>query len=470
MYQREKTIWMKHWDFMLLDVLCLQAAYVLAFIIRHGIKMPYSIAEYRNLGFIMILVEICLAFFMENYKDIIHRGYFEEFKKTFILVSIVSLVLFAYLFVTKTSKIYSRMVLGTMWGIGICLTWIARLLWKKVVRKQMVNKARLQRMVLISTKERVRETLKVIQSKKYKDFYVSGILLSGKDISEKEIDEIPVIGSPEEANQILKSMVVDEVFLDLPAELDITEKIRRECDEMGITSHLNLGQVSKTEGHVIVENYAEHMVLTSSIKFAEPRQIFLKRVMDIAGGLVGIVITLILTVILGPIIYIQSPGPIFFSQERVGRNGRKFKIYKFRSMYPDAEERKKELMKQNKMQGLMFKMDNDPRIIPIGRFIRKTSLDEFPQFFNVLKGDMSLVGTRPPTVDEYEQYEMHHKARLAAKPGLTGMWQVSGRSDIVDFEEVVRLDKKYISEWNIGLDLRILLKTIQIVFTGKGSV
>ena len=212
------------------------------------------------------------------------------------------------------------------------------------------------------------------------------------------------------------------------------------------------------------------MVITSSISFADPRQLMLKRGMDILGGIVGIILTALITVIFAPIIYIQSPGPIFFSQERVGRNGRKFKIYKFRSMYPDAEERKKELMAQNKMQGLMFKMDNDPRIIPIGHFMRKTSLDEFPQFFNVLKGDMSLVGTRPPTVDEYEQYEQHHKARLAAKPGLTGMWQVSGRSDIVDFEEVVELDKKYITGWNIGLDFKILFQTVKIVITGKGSV
>ena len=192
--------------------------------------------------------------------------------------------------------------------------------------------------------------------------------------------------------------------------------------------------------------------------------------MDIGGGIVGIIFTAVLTVILGPIIYIQSPGPIFFSQERVGKNGRKFRIYKFRSMYPDAEKRKKELMEKNKMQGFMFKMDNDPRVTPIGKFIRKTSLDEFPQFFNILKGDMSLVGTRPPTVDEYEQYERHHKVRLAAKPGLTGLWQVSGRSDIVDFEEVVALDKKYIEEWNIGLDLKILCQTVKVVVTGKGSI
>ena len=139
-------------------------------------------------------------------------------------------------------------------------------------------------------------------------------------------------------------------------------------------------------------------------------------------------------------------------------------------MYADAEERKKELMEQNEMDGLMFKMTDDPRITKIGKFIRKTSLDELPQFWNVLKGDMSLVGTRPPTVDEFEQYEGYHKRRLSMTPGLTGVWQVSGRSDITDFEEVVRLDTEYIENWSIGLDCKILLKTVGSVLKSEGSV
>ena len=208
-------------------------------------------------------------------------------------------------------------------------------------------------------------------------------------------------------------------------------------------------------------------------------QLILKRIMDICGGLVGCILTGIIFLFVAPAIYIKSPGPIFFSQYRVGKNGRKFKIYKFRSMYMDAEERKKELMKQNRVSdGLMFKMENDPRVIgsekgpgkEIGNFIRKTSLDEFPQFFNVLKGDMSLIGTRPPTVDEWEKYELHHRARLAIKPGLTGMWQVSGRSDITDFEEVVRLDTQYIAEWSFMLDIKILFRTVLIVLGQKGSM
>ena len=182
-------------------------------------------------------------------------------------------------------------------------------------------------------------------------------------------------------------------------------------------------------------------------------------------------LTGIIFIFVAPIIYIKSPGPIFFKQVRIGKNGKKFNIYKFRSMYMDAEERKKELMAQNDIKdGMMFKMDNDPRIIKgIGNFIRDYSLDEFPQFWNVLIGDMSLVGTRPPTVDEWEKYEMHHRSRLAFKPGLTGMWQVSGRSDITDFEEVVELDTKYIAEWCLKLDIEILVKTVMVVFRGSGA-
>lgn len=127
-------------------------------------------------------------------------------------------------------------------------------------------------------------------------------------------------------------------------------------------------------------------------------------------------------------------------------------------------------MEKNEMEGFMFKMEEDPRVFGVGKFMRKYSIDELPQFWNVLKGDMSLVGTRPPTEDEFEQYELHHKARLGIRPGLTGMWQVSGRSDIKDFEEIVALDTQYISNWSLGMDLRILLRTVVVVLTGKGSL
>ncbi|MBQ8166209.1 MAG: sugar transferase, partial [Lachnospiraceae bacterium] len=164
----------------------------------------------------------------------------------------------------------------------------------------------------------------------------------------------------------------------------------------------------------------------------------------------------------------DSPGPIFFKQKRVGKGGRYFNIYKFRSMYADAEDKKKELEEANEMSGLMFKVTNDQRITKVGKFLRKSSIDELPQFVNVLKGDMSLVGTRPPTIDEFRQYQGHHRRRLTMKPGITGMWQAYGRNTVTDFEDVVKMDLQYIDNWSLTLDVKILIKTIITVLKEGG--
>ena len=253
--------------------------------------------------------------------------------------------------------------------------------------------------------------------------------------------------------------------------------------QTGRTLHFDLDGLAEISSPAYVESFSGRTVITTSMKVVAPGKLFIKRLMDIAGGLVGIILTGIVSIFIVPAIKIADPGPAFFSQERIGKNGRRFKIYKFRSMYMDAEERKKELMKQNRVKdGMMFKLEWDPRIIGtkklpdgtikkgIGNIIRDFSLDEFPQFFNVLKGDMSLVGTRPPTVDEWEKYDLHHRARLATKPGITGMWQVSGRSNITDFEDVVKLDRQYIAEWNFALDIKILFKTVLVVFKRDGAM
>lgn len=195
----------------------------------------------------------------------------------------------------------------------------------------------------------------------------------------------------------------------------------------------------------------------------------LKRFIDIIGAIVGLIISAPIILLVAVPLLLESRGGLFFKQQRVGRNGRLFYMYKLRSMYANAEQRKKEFEEKNHMQGLMFKMDNDPRITKVGRFIRKFSIDELPQFYNVLRGDMSLVGTRPPTLDEFEQYSSHHKRRLSMRPGITGLWQVSGRSQIEDFEEVVRLDCQYIDNWSPSLDIKILFKTLGVVFTGHGA-
>ena len=191
---------------------------------------------------------------------------------------------------------------------------------------------------------------------------------------------------------------------------------------IGMVVHIYMEQYFQNLPNREQERISDMNVMTCFNREIPMWMIFMKRLMDLAGGLVGVILSIIIGIVIGPMIYLKSPGPVLFSQIRIGKNGRRFRIYKFRSMYMDAEKRKKELMEQNKIKGQMFKIDNDPRIIPgIGHFIRKYSLDEFPQFFNVLKGDMSLVGTRPPTVDEYENYEFYHNKRLSMKPGLTGL-------------------------------------------------
>nr|MCR5094033.1 sugar transferase [Lachnospiraceae bacterium] len=218
-----------------------------------------------------------------------------------------------------------------------------------------------------------------------------------------------------------------------------------------------------------MDDFRGYNVLTYSMERVSYKRLFIKRLIDILGGLVGLILTGILTLFIAPAIKLDSPGPVFFSQIRIGKNGRRFRIYKFRSMYRDAEERKKELEARNEMQGPIFKMENDPRITKVGSFLRKTSLDEFPQFLNVFKGDMSLVGTRPPTEEEFAQYNEHYRRRLSMTPGLTGLWQISGRSDIPDFDEVVRLDLEYIDNWSLTEDFKILVRTVGVVLFGRGA-
>lgn len=189
---------------------------------------------------------------------------------------------------------------------------------------------------------------------------------------------------------------------------------------------------------------------------------WVKRVIDVVGAVVGLGITAVLFVPIAVAIKLDSPGPIFFSQTRCGLMGRRFKVWKFRSMCVDAEARKAEV--QNQAEGAIFKNDNDPRVTKVGRFLRRTSLDELPQFWNVLKGDMSLVGTRPPTAEEVERYEVPQWQRLDVKPGMTGEWQVSGRSQVRKFEDIINLDLRYQQNWSLMYDLKLILKTILILF------
>lgn len=482
MYRKKGRGWTKHVDFMLLDVLCLQLAFIVSYIFRFGADNPYTDNDYRTLAIAFLFIDFFVEIVSDSFKNVLKRGYFDEFIATCKHVVLVELVATFYLFTTQMGSVYSRISYYIMVPVYIVIAYTARLLWKRVLQKQEFNSEK-KSLLIIAPEMILRETLQAVSQNRLGYSKIMAVSLD-TDLKGKVICGIPVVADKKNVIEFTCGEWVDEVFIPPCGESEYPDNLVEAFTEMGITVHTGITRAgSLPASHQQVEKIGAYTVITTSMNYADSSKLLVKRLMDIAGGLAGCLITLVITIIFGPLIYISSPGPIFFAQERIGRNGRKFKMYKFRSMYMDAEERKKELMAQNKISdGLMFKMDFDPRIIGnkilpdgrkktgIGQFIRKTSLDEFPQFFNIFKGDMSLVGTRPPTLDEWEQYEPHHRARMAFRPGLTGMWQVSGRSNITDFEEVVKLDTKYINEWSLRLDVKILFQTVLSVFKSDGAM
>lgn len=489
MYQRNAQGWRKHLDFILLDLTCLHISFVLAYIIRHGIRNPYGNDSYVDLLIVLTLVDILAAIGLQTFKNVLKRGSYVEGLKTVKQVCVVLMAATFYLFMVKSGAEISRTMLYIMAMLYGLSGYVTRIFWKIILRKRLAG--RKDRSLLIITVPQMAETVvEQLSSNCLENFRIAGmILLGGEKEGQEESDltakrkEIKVLPYGAGTMKQLCREWIDEVFLCVPRGQDYPDKLPGQLMEMGITVHISMDEELPPYGHKqFLERFGSYTVLTTSINYSDSGQLQLKRIIDIIFGLVGCLLTILLTVCIGPVLYIQSPGPIFFSQIRVGKGGRQFRMYKFRSMYPDAEMRKKELMEQNKADGYMFKLEYDPRIIGsqkrpdgtikkgIGNFIRDWSLDEFPQFWNVLKGDMSLVGTRPPTMDEWERYDLHHRARLAIKPGITGLWQVSGRSNITDFEEVVKLDTQYITEWNLGLDMKILFKTIRVVFGKDGAM
>lgn len=468
MYQEEKRSWIKHLDFTILDLIMLGLALIGAYAWRFDMAWLFDEEPYQRIAFVAFLMDICVVFLGESYTGILRRNKYQEFRHTVVHCLAVFAGVLIYLYATKTSVIYSRQMLFAFGGLFTFLSYAGRVILKRIIRARKLQDKNKAHMTVVSDSKTIDECLWEIAHDKYTNFKVDGIVITDEDMRGKEIQDIPVVASADTFLEYLRTHVVDEVYINGNTRAS-SEALAAQLVELGVTVHVNLIQTKNIAADKRVEGFGNYIVLTSSMHIANPRQLLIKRLMDIAGALVGLLFTAIAFLIFAPVIKIQSPGPVFFKQVRIGRNGRRFHFYKFRSMYMDAEQRKAELMKENQMQGNMFKMDNDPRIIPIGHFMRKYSIDELPQFWNVLKGDMSLVGTRPPTEDEYEQYAYHHKARLGIKPGLTGMWQVSGRSEITDFEQVVALDTEYIANWTLGLDVSILFKTVGVVLSGKGS-
>lgn len=424
---------------------------------------------------LLFACQLLVILFSGNYSGILRRSKYEELYAVLRFSVLVLALATVYMFTIKVTAQFSRLQTGLTMAVYFVADWVLRVVLKRYVRNKIIRERGSKSLVLVTSSALVGDVLKkLFRNNTYCDFHVSRIILLDEELPDVLPVGVSEYGAPvslmnEKTVQELTHDWVDEVFLFQPDDMPFPSDLIDAVMTMGIAVNYTAEALDRWPNSDL-RKLGQFKVLTIGHRFANAGALAVKRFFDILGGLVGCLLTGVIFLFVAPAIYRADPGPVFFSQVRIGQNGRRFKIHKFRSMYMDAEERKAELMAQNKMQGLMFKVDNDPRILPgIGNLIRKTSLDEFPQFYDCLIGNLSLVGWRPATVDEWNQYAPEHRIRASMKPGITGMWQVSGRSKITDFNEIVRLDREYIENWSLGLDLKILLKTVVVVLTRQGA-
>ncbi|MBN1627893.1 MAG: sugar transferase [Deltaproteobacteria bacterium] len=348
---------------------------------------------------------------------------------------------------------------------------IIRLILHAYFDRRSLTPSNSRQILLVGSLSRIREIKEQLDKQPSWGHQISGYLDEGNDGALNDY-KMKNMGKLSNFNNILKDYGIDEVVFVLPK--DSTVELRpfiEKCHKLGVSIRIvpamfDFKHPAMQGGHI--QGIPTLSYQTGGI--ASASGFLYKRILDIIAGVGGLIILMLIYPVIAIAIKLDSPGNVIFKQVRVGQNNRRFNLYKFRTMIQDAELKKRELLTKSDMQGPIFKMENDPRITKVGKFLRKTSLDEFPQFINVLKGEMSLVGTRPPTPDEVEKYEDWHRRRISMKPGITGLWQVSGRNKISDFNKVVELDLKYIDNWSFWADIMIILKTVWVVLARKGAI
>lgn len=448
------------------DMILTTAVFVLSYFIRKAVPGQvalYPMTEYLWLLFV-ILPTLYLAMnyygFYSNKKSL---DVFSIIYKLLICFIICGIVSAAAVFITKNA-LFSRLYFGIFLAADYIVLLTERLILRKIIIDSSKKNETGKRIVIVGLMEKARKLVKDLQEQE--DFPPN--IIGYVSLDQNYVGK--VLGTVDQLPDILIQHAVDEIIFALPKDyIGKVEEYIQICEELGVTVRMILDFYNLKISKTLLSYIGNLPVLTFHTVSLNEEQLFAKRVVDIIGSLIGLVFTALAFVIFAPVIKLTSKGPVFFVQKRVGQNGRVFHCYKFRTMVADAEDQLSTLKEENEMSGNMFKMKDDPRVTKIGRFLRAYSIDELPQFYNVLRGDMSLVGTRPPTISEVSEYELKHRRRLSIKPGLTGMWQVSGRNEISDFEQVYALDINYIDNWTLLLDFKIMLKTIGVVITKKGA-
>ncbi|MCK5451221.1 MAG: sugar transferase [Candidatus Omnitrophica bacterium] len=362
----------------------------------------------------------------------------------------------------------SRFFFVIFMGLGVVFLIIEKwgiMMMSRYFRKKGFN---YRRILVVGTGQRVKRFVGLTKDHPEWGVRIMGLIDDEETKMAKEFFGIKVVGLLKDMPRILRENVIDEVMFIVPRRwLERIQKTITVCELQGVKAsvaadlfNLKIARASQTD-------FCGFPLLTFETIPAKEWHLFVKRSIDLLVSTAGIIFLFPVFLVIAVFIKLTSRGPVFFRQKRVSFHGRIFTLYKFRSMHKDASERLSEVRHLNEMDGPVFKIKNDPRITSLGRFLRKTSIDEFPQLFNVFKGDMSLVGPRPPMVDEVEEYEMRHIRRLSMRSGITCLWQIGGRNQ-TDFEEWMELDLEYIDNWSLWLDIKILVMTIPAVLLGSG--
>ncbi len=364
----------------------------------------------------------------------------------------------------------SRLFIGLFGAVAFTLLSAHRVALRTLARRVWRSGYNSRNVLIVGSGRRAAEIARILEDHKHWGLKVVGAVTDFESVPSQRWDAVPELGHVRELPNILKQQVVDEVIFAVSRQkLEEMENIFLVCEELGIRAHVAVNFFPHTIAKLHLDALHGIPLLTFSTTPYNEFLLALKRAFDLAASGTLLVALAPLFLLIAVAIKLTSPGPVLFRQTRVGLNGRRFTLYKFRSMVQDAEARKQELVHLNEMAGPVFKIRNDPRVTPVGRLLRRTSLDELPQLFNVLKGDMSLVGPRPPVPEEVSAYEPWQRRRLSMKPGLTCLWQINGRNGIVDFEKWMALDLQYIDNWSLKLDFQIFVKTIPAVLLGKGA-
>jgi exopolysaccharide biosynthesis polyprenyl glycosylphosphotransferase len=379
---------------------------------------------------------------------------------------IALLILISYFMrITTISRIFV-LLFGC---INVVLLVLERVALKQFLYRLRSKGYNFRRVLIVGTGTRARSVARKLETHREWGMVVYGFLSQAPEDVGKQLDSARVLGRVEDLQHIISSNPIDEVHIALPLlNLDKITSILEVCEEQGIRTRVMLDLYSPTISQVHLEDFRGTPMLTFTASPMETWEMVIKEAIDRIGAFVLLGLLMPLFLFLSLCIKLTSKGPVFFVQERVGLYKRRFRMYKFRTMVHNAEELKESLLDRNELSGPVFKIKDDPRCTFVGRLLRKTSLDELPQLINVLQGEMSFVGPRPPLAAEVNQYEPWQYRRLSMKPGISGLWQVSGRNE-VDFEKWMKLDLQYIDSWSLKLDFLIILRTLPAVLLGRGA-